>query len=52
MDKYEDRQERLEDRVESVESNVQSSKFKVQFAERIFWIIVTAAIGLLVLALK
>jgi hypothetical protein len=47
MDKYEGQQEKISERVGVVEKKVQSSGFKVQFAERIFWIVVTAAVGLI-----
>jgi predicted nucleic acid-binding Zn-ribbon protein len=46
MDKYDDQQHRLTTRVDTVEKKVHSSGFKVQFAERIFWIVVTAAVSL------
>jgi len=45
MDKYEERQDRLERKIEGIEKDVQSSGFKVRFAERIFWIVVTGAVS-------
>jgi uncharacterized coiled-coil DUF342 family protein len=45
MDKYEERQEKLEEKVEGIASDLQSSDSKVKFAERIFWIVITAAVS-------
>jgi chromosome segregation ATPase len=45
MDKYEERQEKLEDKVEGIASDLQNSDSKVRFAERVFWIVITAAVS-------
>ena len=45
MDKYEERQDKLEDKVEGIASDLQSNDSKVRFAERVFWIVVTAAVS-------
>jgi uncharacterized coiled-coil DUF342 family protein len=45
MDKYEERQDKLEEKVEGIASDLQSNDSKVRFAERVFWIVVTAAVS-------
>lgn len=45
MDKYEQEKEKLEERVGDIEAAVNSSNHKLSFAERVFWVVVTAAIG-------
>ena len=45
MDKYEERQDKLEDKVEGIASDLQNNDSKVRFAERVFWIVVTAAVS-------
>lgn len=45
MDKYEERQEKLEEKVEGIASDLQNNDSKVRFAERVFWIVVTAAVS-------
>lgn len=44
MDTYELRQTKIESKVEGIEREVHHSGFKVKFAERVFWILLTAAI--------
>lgn len=51
MDSYEERQLRVEKKVEGIESKVNSSLHKVAFAERVFWICLTAVAGVLVVYL-
>lgn len=45
MDKYEEEKKALEQRVGDVEDAVNSNNHKLGFAERVFWVAVTAAIG-------
>lgn len=45
MDKYEEQTEKLDSRVTEVERETRGSNFKLAFAERVFWIVITAAIG-------
>ena len=45
MDKYEQEKEKLEQRVGNIEDAVNSSNSKIGFVERIFWVVLTAAIG-------
>jgi hypothetical protein len=51
MDTYEERQLRVERKVEGIESKVAASLQKVGFAERVFWIVLTAVAGLIVVYL-
>jgi hypothetical protein len=44
MDKYEDRQEALEGRIDTVEDRVIVNGQTLRFAERVFWIVASAAI--------
>lgn len=45
MDKYEEHSEKLDKRLTEVEKETQGSNSKLAFAERVFWIFTTAAIG-------
>ena len=45
MDKYEEQSDKLDNRVTEVEKETRGSKYKLAFAERVFWIVMTAAIG-------
>lgn len=45
MDKYEEEKKTLEGRVGDIEDAVHSSTSKISFAERVFWVVTTAAIG-------
>lgn len=45
MDNYEAKQAGLEGRVRDIETAVQSSNSRIGFAERIFWIVLSAAVG-------
>ena len=45
MDKYEEEKKTLEQRVGDVEDAVNNNNSKIGFVERIFWVVITAAIG-------
>lgn len=45
MDRYEEDQDKFDERLTKVETDFIDSKSKVAFAERIFWIFITAASG-------
>lgn len=45
MGKYEERQDSLEARVDDVETDIIKSGTTLRFAERVFWVVVTAAIS-------
>ena len=45
MGKYEERQDNLEARIDDVETDVVKSGTTLRFAERVFWVVVTAAVS-------
>lgn len=45
MNKYEDRQDDLEVRIDSVEKSAIRNGHTLRFAERIFWVVITAAVS-------
>lgn len=45
MGKYEERQEGLERRIDEVEDSVISNGVTLRFAERVFWVVLSAAIS-------
>jgi len=45
MGKYEEKQEGLEHRIDEVEDSIISNNATLRFAERVFWIVATAAIS-------
>jgi len=45
MGKYEERQDSLEARVDDVETDIIKSGTTLRFAERVFWVVVTAAVS-------
>jgi len=45
MDKYEERQGDLEERIEGVEKSAIKNNHTLRFAERIFWVVITAAVS-------
>jgi hypothetical protein len=45
MERYEGRQEGLELRIDEVESTIIKNGATLRFAERVFWVVVTAAIS-------
>jgi hypothetical protein len=45
LGKYEDRQEGLEKRIDEVEENNIKHGATLRFAERVFWVVITAAIS-------
>lgn len=45
MDRYEDDQDKIEGRLTKVETDFIDNRSKVNFAERVFWIVLTTAIG-------
>jgi hypothetical protein len=51
MDTYEERQLRVEKKIEGIDAKVTASVHKVAFAERVFWIALTAVAGVLVVYL-
>ena len=45
LGKYEDRQEGLEKRIDEVEENNIKHGATLRFAERVFWVVITASIS-------
>lgn len=45
MGKYEERQDSLEARIDDVETDVVKSGTTLRFAERVFWVVITAAVS-------
>jgi chromosome segregation ATPase len=45
MGKYEERQDSLEARVDDVETDIVKNGTTLRFAERVFWVVITAAIS-------
>ena len=45
MEKYEGRQEGLESRIDDVEDSIIHNSSTLRFAERVFWVVITAAIS-------
>lgn len=45
MDRYEDDQDKIEGRLTKVETDFIDNRSKVNFAERVFWIVLTTAFG-------
>lgn len=45
MDKYEEEKKTLERRVGDIEDAVNNNNSKIGFVERVFWVVITAAIG-------
>jgi len=45
MGKYEERQEGLEERIDEVEESIVRNSHTLRFAERVFWVVVTAAVS-------
>lgn len=45
MGKYEERQDSLEARVDDVETDIIKNGTTLRFAERVFWVVVTAAVS-------
>jgi len=45
MGKYEERQEELEERIDDVDLRIVSNSATLRFAERVFWVVLSAAIS-------